>query len=651
MSSHRGIAPEPASEKLSRLLSRPVDRRTFLTLSAVAAPAVLAACSGVPRLTPLAVPASLDSTPAGEPSTPASTEVPPADWVFVGGPVLTMEAGAPADGIAVRGERIVAVGAAAEVLELVGEGTRLVDLAGRAIMPGFVDPHQHIGGPVANEGGDLAAVEDEALSYGFTSRGEASVRAEEIDAFLGWAAAAEPRIRTSLYLLHNDNCGEDQARWYLDHPPTADRSARLRIAGVKIFTDGGSCGAPAVTFEYPGGIGSGDLYMDQETLTPLLEELSRSGYQALIHCLGDRALDVVQGAMAAAFAGGGNPTRHRVDHNAVIRPDQLPRYAQLDLIALIPGAFSACLYTGDTSQFKYLVPQEHKSLEWRWRDLLDAGGHLGWHGDPPIFTLDPFAHLAGFVGRSERAPDGSVCEPPAWAISNRVTVDEALRLMTLGAAYALDRDDQVGSLAEGKLADLIVLDGDPTSMAADELRDLSVQLTMVGGVAEFVRPGAEALAPEPARTPPAEVTPAPSLSGDLVNVAVGMPATASATRAGSPPSLAFDGIGDADAIWSAGGGPPQWIEVDLGSPIAIAGVRLVVAQFPNGPTRHRVLGRDAPAAPGTLLHEFTGSTTDQDVLVAAFDPPIAPVRFVRVETVESPSDVAWREIEILGPGG
>ncbi len=568
----------------------------------------------------------------------------------MGGPVLTIEPRGRSDGIAIRGDRIVGVGAAAAMLEFVGEGTRLVDLAGRTVMPGFVDPHQHIAGPVANAGGNLDSVEDEALSFGITSRGEAAVRREELGHIMAWAAAREPRIRTSLYLLHNDNCGRDQGGWYRDHPPTTDRSARLRIAGVKIFSDGGSCGAPAVSFDYPSGIGQGDLYLAQADLAGLLEELSGTGYQALIHCLGDRALDVVQGAMATAFAGAGNPTRHRIDHNAVVRPDQLERYGELDLIALVFGAFSACLYAGDTSQFKYLVPAEHKSLEWRWRDLLDATqpGHLGWHGDAPIFTIDPLAHLAGFISRTERAADGSICEPPDWALPHRLDPDQALTLMTLGSAYALDRDAEVGSLALGKMADLIVLDGDPTTLPTERLHDLSVQLTMVGGVAEYVRSGAEDLDPAPATSPIPTVTPVATLAGDLGNLAMGRDATASQSLPDAPPSRAVDGRPEADEVWNAGAGPPQWIEVDLGRAATIGGVRLVVAQFPPGPTRHRVLGRSAAGAIPTLLHEFAGPTADQDILIAAFDPAVAGVRHVRIETLESPSDVAWREVEILG---
>jgi hypothetical protein len=384
-------------------------------------------------------------------------------------------------------------------------------------------------------------------------------------------------------------------------------------------------------------------------LTRLLADLATAGYQAVIHSLGDRSLDVVQASLAGALTGG-NPTRHRIDHNAVVRPDQLEWYGEHDAVLLVFGAFPACVYAGDTSHFKYLVPADRKSLEWPWRALLDAAqpGHAGWHGDAPIFSLNPLDHLAGFVARSDRA-NGTVCAPPNWALANRLDVDEALALMTIGAAYALDRDTDVGSLAVGKLADLVVLDHDPTAVAPEELRDLAVQLTMIGGVAEYVRPGAEDLVPAAASVPPGQVTPGPSIAAGLINVAAGKLATASHSLPDAPPSLAVDGDSAGDAVWNAGGGPPQWIEVDLGGAVRVAAVRLVVAQFPPGPTRHRVLGRTSATGTPSLLHEFEGETADKDVLGATLEPQAEGIRYVRIETLASPSDVAWREVEVLSP--
>ena len=137
--------------------------------------------------------------------------------------------------------------------------------------------------------------------------------------------------------------------------------------------------------------------------------------------------------------------------------------------------------------------------------------------------------------------------------------------------------------------------------------------------------------------------PAPS-----VNLALGRAVTAPASMPDSPATAAVDGTWDTDLVWNAGDLPPQWIEVDLGDPATITGLRLVVAQYPPGQTRHRVTGRATDDGPEVPLHVFEEATADAGVLAVTLDPPVPRIRFVRIETVASPSYVAWREIEVLG---
>jgi hypothetical protein len=137
--------------------------------------------------------------------------------------------------------------------------------------------------------------------------------------------------------------------------------------------------------------------------------------------------------------------------------------------------------------------------------------------------------------------------------------------------------------------------------------------------------------------------PAPS-----VNLALGRPVTAPASQPDAPPAAAVDGTWDTDLVWNAGDLPPQWIEVDLGDPATITGLRLVVAQYPSGQTLHRVTGRANDDGPEVSLHVFEEPTADAGVLAVTLDPPVPGIRFVRIETVASPSYVAWREIEVLG---
>jgi predicted amidohydrolase YtcJ len=91
--------------------------------------------------------------------------------------------------------------------------------------------------------------------------------------------------------------------------------------------------------------------------------------------------------------------------------------------------------------------------------------------------------------------DGEVCEPPDWAIDDLLTVEEALPLMTIESAYSVLRDDKIGSLKAGKLADLIILSDNPLEVDPDAIPDIQVLMTMVGGKVEHCESGHEALCP------------------------------------------------------------------------------------------------------------------------------------------------------------
>ena len=136
------------------------------------------------------------------------------------------------------------------------------------------------------------------------------------------------------------------------------------------------------------------------------------------------------------------------------------------------------------------------------------------------------------------------------------------------------------------------------------------------------------------------------VGGSGANLALGQHATASASIAGSPPGAAVDG--DYDTLWSAGSGPVQWIDVDLGGAHDVASIGLTVSQYPDGVTDHRVYGR-TKSGKLVLLHELDGPTTDGQVLSYTPPQPWTDLTAIRVETRSSPSWVAWREIEVLAP--
>jgi hypothetical protein len=127
------------------------------------------------------------------------------------------------------------------------------------------------------------------------------------------------------------------------------------------------------------------------------------------------------------------------------------------------------------------------------------------------------------------------------------------------------------------------------------------------------------------------------------NLARNRPVTASFSFAYGPPELAVDGQ---HLLWWASYYAPQWIEIDLGHPSLVREIQLDVAQSPLGHTVHLVYGGPSEN-PQRLLHTFAGVTGDRDVLDFAPERPWRNVRYVRIDTLESPSWVAWKEIRIL----
>jgi hypothetical protein len=129
------------------------------------------------------------------------------------------------------------------------------------------------------------------------------------------------------------------------------------------------------------------------------------------------------------------------------------------------------------------------------------------------------------------------------------------------------------------------------------------------------------------------------------NIARGRAVTASAALPEQPASNAVDGA--VDSTWVAGSHPTHWIEVTLDAPTTVREVSLVVSQDPAGTTRHRVLGRHSDGS-ALLLAELVGETSDNDRLRVTEGGPWDGLVAIRIETTQSPSWVAWREIEILG---
>ncbi|UCD03022.1 MAG: amidohydrolase family protein [Candidatus Aenigmatarchaeota archaeon] len=436
-----------------------------------------------------------------------------ADLIFHNGTVLTIDSNfSLTQAVAVKDKRILATDCNENILSLRGNETKVINLGGKALLPGFIDGHQHlIFSSLIEDRFD--GVQDIALSNGYTSIAEMGVNPMEIEEMLQIEEDGLLRLRVNVFenynLGHFDEEGKPAVMyhldsWYLKNDPILDHDRMLRIPGVKIFADGAGLperGCPALIEPYPETARSktfyescrseyGDLYFSQDELNQIVAKVHDRGYRAAFHAMGDRAIDTVINAIEFALDGEPNELhRHQIQHNSLIGPDLLKRYAELDILAALRGYFKTC---GLESYIDYYGPERYQWAANRYA-LVPLGVHVYLETDSGY--INPMINLYGLVTRQYVNEDGSVCKPEPWVAKHQISIEEALRIMTIEPAYAVSQEDVLGTLEAGKFADIVILSENPLEVDPDEIKDIEVWMTMVGGKTEYCAEGHENLCP------------------------------------------------------------------------------------------------------------------------------------------------------------
>jgi len=250
----------------------------------------------------------------------------------------------------------------------------------------------------------------------------------------------------------------------------------LRIGGVKIFSDGALGARTAYMLKpFEGEPGNCGLPMaTPEHLREVVGKASRAGIAAFVHAIGDRAnREVLDAVEASRRAGEGSGLRHRIEHAQIVDPDDMPRFAELGVIASMqPIHATQDMLVADALWGK------RSAHAYAWRSLLNAGAVLAFGSDSPVEDLNVMMGIHAAVTR--RRPDGTP-GTDGWYDEQRLTVDEAIYAYTAGAAYASGEEIIKGSLAPGKLADLVVLSQDIFTVDPMAILETEVLGTMVGG--------------------------------------------------------------------------------------------------------------------------------------------------------------------------
>ncbi|MFN8592065.1 MAG: amidohydrolase [Thermomicrobiales bacterium] len=316
----------------------------------------------------------------------------------------------------------------------------------------------------------LRAAGKRFLAHGITSVGEASIRtSDEFAAYQELAAAGELPVRVYTMMLIDDTLDALAAlgmrTGWGDH--------WLRIGPAKLFQDGSGGGrTAAMSVDYVNDPGNrGITIYSQEELNERFGRAHAAGFQLAAHAIGDRAITMILDAYEAALnAAPKADHRFRIEHCGMCTPEIIDRLARLAMIAVPQPNFIHEL--GD-SYLRNFTP-EQIALAYPNRTWFDRGIVAVGSSDVPVVDCDVRTNLRSAVTRL-------TVTGQRMAAEQGVTIAEALRMFTLHGAYASFAERDKGTITPGKLADLVVLSGDPRAIPAEDLPSLAVEMTVIDG--------------------------------------------------------------------------------------------------------------------------------------------------------------------------
>ncbi len=327
----------------------------------------------------------------------------------------------------------------------------------------------------------LLRAQAELHRLGITACQEANATEELVDTYLRASTGGRLTLRVEGNLEWSRHRGDDQIAELVERRAIAV-GPRLRMRGAKLFQDGVvENGTAAMLDAYRDATGQvtgsrGESLYEPRDLDRIVALLDREGFQVHVHTLGDRAvreaLDALEGARRS---NGARDARHHLAHVQFVHPDDLPRFAALDVAANVTPLWAVRSGYVEDLTLPFVSPEAAR-LMYPFGSLQRAGARLVVGSDWPVSSPDPLLQLEVAVRR--RLP-GSDDEP--FLPDERLDLRAAISAATLGAAFVNGLDDRTGTLEVGKLADLVVLDRDLLGSDAPAPTAATVRLTLVEG--------------------------------------------------------------------------------------------------------------------------------------------------------------------------
>ncbi|MFC0264648.1 amidohydrolase [Fontibacter flavus] len=314
----------------------------------------------------------------------------------------------------------------------------------------------------------LIAAQENCFAVGLTSIVDAGLEKEMIHLITKMHTDGSLKMR--IYAMVNPT--EANMKHYFEVGPYQDDF--LTVRSFKIYGDGalGSRGAALLKPYHDHADNYGFLLKTPEEFDRLAKMMYEHGFQMNTHCIGDSAnrtlLDIY-----AKYLKGKNDLRWRIEHAQIVSKEDMPKFAEYSIIPSIQPTHA----TSDMNWAGQRLGPFRIKTAYAYKDLLDQNGLIALGSDFPVEHINPMYGFHAAVVRK----DAKNLPESGFQPENKITREQALKGMTIWAAYANFEENKKGSIEKGKLADFIVLEKDMMTAPETELRNLKVLHTYLGG--------------------------------------------------------------------------------------------------------------------------------------------------------------------------
>jgi predicted amidohydrolase YtcJ len=314
----------------------------------------------------------------------------------------------------------------------------------------------------------LLSAQQNCFAVGLTTVVDAGLDKATID--LMDSLQQESQLSMRLYAMLNPS-EENKNHYFASGPYKTDK---LSVCSFKIYGDGalGSRGASLLAPYHDDHDNYGFLLNSPQAYEALAQEIYASGFQMNTHCIGDSANRTLLNIYSRLLAPG-NDRRWRIEHAQVVSREDLDKFGTHYIIPSVQPTHA----TSDMYWAEDRLGAERIKTAYTYKDLLEVSGLLALGSDFPIEDINPLYGFHAAVARQDA--DGYPAE--GFQPENKISRENALRGMTIWAAYANFEDKEKGSIEPGKVADFVVLEEDIMEAANERLPEIKVKYTVLGG--------------------------------------------------------------------------------------------------------------------------------------------------------------------------